>query len=53
VDHAILYQDNRSAILLELYGKSSSEKRMKHIVTEFFILKTKWSRGCCNQTQKY
>jgi len=36
VDHAILYQDNRSAILLELHGKSSSGKRTKHIKMNSF-----------------
>ena len=31
VNHALLYQDNRSTILLELNGKTSSGKRTKHI----------------------
>jgi len=45
VDHALLYQDNRIAILLELHGELSSEKRTKDTKIIFFILKTKWNRG--------
>ena len=34
----ILYQDNRSAILLEKNGKASSSKRTKHINIRFFFV---------------
>jgi len=37
VKHALLYQDNKSAILLELHGKLSSGKRTKHIKMKFFL----------------
>ena len=35
----ILYQDNKSAILLEKNGKLSSSKRMKHINVRYFFIK--------------
>ncbi len=31
-----IYQDNNSAILLEVNGRASSTKRTKHIKTKFF-----------------
>ena len=34
----ILYQDNRSAILLEKNGKASSSKRTKHINIRYFFV---------------
>ena len=39
VSHAMLYQDNKSAILLEVNGKLSSSKKTKHIKMKFFFIK--------------
>ena len=36
-DH-IVYQDNKSAIILENNSKSSSRKRMKHINTRYYFV---------------
>ena len=36
----VLFQDNKSAILLEKNGKASSGKRTKHINIRYFLLKT-------------
>jgi hypothetical protein len=35
----ILYQDNRSAILLEKNGKMSSSKRTKHVNIRYYFIK--------------
>ena len=35
----IVYQDNKSAILLEKHGKASSSKRTKHINIRYFFIK--------------
>ena len=43
--HALLYQDNRSAILLEVNGKLSSSKKSKHIKMKFFFVKNQVDRG--------
>ena len=45
VKHALLYQDNKSAILLELHGKLSSGKRTKHIKMKFFYIRDKVEQG--------
>ena len=36
---ARIYQDNNSAILLEMNGRQSSTKRTKHIKTKYFFVK--------------
>ena len=40
IEHNILFQDNKSTILLTTNGKMSSSKRMKHINTDFFSQNT-------------
>jgi hypothetical protein len=42
---AMLYQDNKSAILLEKSGKFSSSKQIKHIKTRYFFVKDKVAQG--------
>jgi len=42
---ARIYQDNNSAILLEVNGRQSSTKRTKHIKTKFFFVKDKIDQG--------
>ena len=41
----ILYQDNKSAILLEKNGKSSSSKRTKHINVRYFFVTNRIKMG--------
>mmetsp|Transcript_11188 Transcript_11188/g.23594 ORF Transcript_11188/g.23594 Transcript_11188/m.23594 type:complete len:249 (+) Transcript_11188:341-1087(+) len=41
VKHNIIYQDNKSAILLEMNGKGSSSRRTKHIKVRYFFVKDK------------
>jgi hypothetical protein len=43
--HATIYQDNKSAILLETNGKFSSSKCTKHIKMKFFFVKDKVDDG--------
>jgi hypothetical protein len=43
--HAVVYQDNKSAILLETNGKWSSSKRTKHIKMKYFFVKDKVDDG--------
>ena len=43
--HAVVYQDNKSAILLETNGKFSSSKRTKHIKMKYFFVKDKVDDG--------
>ncbi len=43
--HALIYQDNKSAILLKTNGKFSSSKRMKHIRMKYFFIKDKVDQG--------
>jgi hypothetical protein len=43
--HAVIYQDNKSAILLETNGKWSSSKRTKHIKMKYFFVKDKVGDG--------
>ena len=40
VGQKVIYQDNKSAIILEVNSKLSSPKRTKHIKTIFFSSKT-------------
>ena len=44
VKHTVLYQDNKSAILLENNGRMSSTKRTKHIELRYFYIKDKVSK---------
>jgi hypothetical protein len=37
VEHNILYQDNKSTILLATNGRSSTSKRTKHIKHRYFL----------------
>ena len=41
----ILYQDNKSSILLEKNGKMSSGKRTKHINVRYFFITDRASKG--------
>ena len=41
MDPSLLYQDNMSAILLEINGRASSSKRTKHIKVNYFLIKDK------------
>lgn len=43
--HAVIYQDNKSAILLGANGKFSSSKRTKHIKMKYFFLNDKVDDG--------
>ena len=45
VDHNIIKQDNKSALLLEANGTFSSSKRTKHIKTRYFFVKDKVAQG--------
>ena len=40
-----IYQDNKSAILLEENGRESSSKRTKHIKVRYFFIKDKFQSG--------
>jgi hypothetical protein len=39
IDNNILYQDNKSSILLETNGRGSSGKRTRHINVRYFFIK--------------
>ena len=41
----ILFQDNKSSILLEKTGKSSSSKRTKHINVRYFFITDRFAQG--------
>ena len=41
----ILYQDNRSAILLETNGRASSSKRTKHINIRYYYVADRVAKG--------
>ena len=48
----VLFQDNKSSILLEKNGKSSSSKRTKHINIRYFFITNRVAQGdvslvCC------
>ncbi len=45
VNDNVLYQDNRSAILLERNGKASSSKRTKHINIRYFFVTDREAKG--------
>ena len=45
VDEATLYQDNKSAILLEENGRASSSSRTKHINIRYFFIKDQIDSG--------
>ncbi len=45
VEHNILYQDNKSTILLATNGRSSSSKRTKHIKHRYFLIKDLVDKG--------
>ena len=45
VGTSMLYQDNKSAILLEQNGRKSSSKRTKHINVRYFFIKDKVESG--------
>jgi hypothetical protein len=42
---SLIYQDNKSAMLLEENGKASSLKRTKHINVQYFFVKDKIEKG--------
>ena len=48
LDDAVLYQDNKSAILLEKNGRLSSGKNTKHIHARYFFIKDKIDTGEVN-----
>ena len=43
--HALIYQDNKSSILLEVNGRRSSSKRTKHIKNKYFFMTDKVAKG--------
>ncbi len=45
VNENVVYQDNRSAILLERNGKASSSKRTKHINVRYFFVMDRLAKG--------
>ena len=45
LDDAVLYQDNKSAILIEKNGRLSSGKSTKHIHARYFFIKDKVDTG--------
>jgi hypothetical protein len=45
VNDNIIYQDNKSAMLLERNGKTSSSKRTKHINVRYFFITDRISKG--------
>jgi hypothetical protein len=45
VQDNILFQDNKSAILLQKNGKASSSKRMKHVNIRYFIITDHVDKG--------
>ena len=45
MDDNILYQDNKSSILLEKNGKASSGKRTKHINIRYFFITDRVKKG--------
>ena len=53
VKHTILKQDNQSAILLEVNGRSSSSKRTKHIEQRFFYITDQVEKGLVKIEHEY
>jgi hypothetical protein len=45
VSDNILYQDNKSAILLETNGQASSSKRIKHIEIRYYYVADRIAKG--------
>jgi hypothetical protein len=45
VSENVLYQDNRSAILLEKIGRKSASKRSRHLNIRFFLSLTRFKRA--------
>jgi hypothetical protein len=45
VQDNVLFQDNKSAILLEKNGKASSSKRTKHINIRYFFITDRVQKG--------
>ena len=45
VQDNIIFQDNRSTMLLERNGKASSGKRTKHINVQYFFITNRISKG--------
>lgn len=45
VDESVMYQDNKSAILLEQNGKGSSSKRTRHINIRYFFITDRIEAG--------
>ena len=45
VEDNVLYQDNKSAILLEKNGKASSSKRTRHLNIRYFFVTDQVSKG--------
>ena len=43
--HALVQQDNKSAILMEVNGKMSSSKRTKHIRIKYFFVTDRVAQG--------
>ena len=43
--HALIQQDNKSAILLEVNGKMSSSKRTRHIRIKYFFITDRIKQG--------
>ena len=41
----IIYQDNKSAILLETNGRASSSKRTKHVNVRYYFVKDRIDSG--------
>ena len=45
MSHATIHQDNKSAILLEVNGRTLSSKRTKHTKAHFYFVKDKVEDG--------
>lgn len=45
VSDNIIFQDNKSTMLLECNGKASSSKRMKHINVRYFFITDRIAKG--------
>ena len=41
----VVYQDNKSTILLAKNGKMSSSKRTKHINVQYYFIQDRWKKG--------
>ena len=45
IEENIVFQDNKSTIILEKEGKTSSSKRTKHIKVRYFFIKDMMEQG--------